>query len=327
MPVGDGRREHRLRADPADLVVPGGGDRRAVRRGPHTPPRDAARGLDAALAGPVHGPRRGLRGDQAGPRLLRRPLRPSVPVRQVRPDLRARVQLRGDGERGRGDVQRALRLPRPSHGHAAPDAGRDGAPRAGPHVVRRPRDDALVGRPLAQRELRDLRLQPRARRGHPVRRGVAGLPRRHEAVGLPGRRALHHPPRLGGRPGHGCHLLQLRWDHLRKGRLGHQAARGRDRPRGVPGRPPDLLPPPCVGQRHPCRLPGGPRGGRRASPARLEPPVAGDGVAQHDRGRMDDARWPGRTAPADPGRAGRPPDASPACPRAGPRAGRGRRPG
>ena len=55
--------------------------------------------------------------------------------------------------------------------------------------------------------------------------------------------------------------------------------------------------------------------------ARLEPALAGDGVPQHDRGRLDDARRAGRTAPADPGGARGPPDAPPACARAGPRAG------
>ena len=43
--------------------------------------------------------RRDLRGHQAGVRLLREGLRPPVPVRQVRPALRARVQRGRDGER------------------------------------------------------------------------------------------------------------------------------------------------------------------------------------------------------------------------------------
>ena len=35
----------------------------------------------------------------------------------------------------------------------------------------------------------------------------------------------------------------------------------------------------------------------------LARPLAAHRLAQHDRGRMDDARWPGRTAPAHAGRA------------------------
>ena len=42
-------------------------------------------------------------------------LRHPVPVRQVRPALRPRVQRGRDGERGRGDVPRGLRLPQPRH--------------------------------------------------------------------------------------------------------------------------------------------------------------------------------------------------------------------
>ena len=66
----------------------------------------------------------------------------------------------------------------------------------------------------------------------------------------------HDPPDLGARPGHGRDLLQLRRDHLRQGRLRHQAARRRDRPGCLPGRPADLLPAPRLGQRHARRLPG-----------------------------------------------------------------------
>ncbi len=47
-------------------------------------------------------------------------------------------------------------------------AGRHDPPRDGAHVVRRPRDHALVGRPLAQRELRHLHGQRRPGRGNQV---------------------------------------------------------------------------------------------------------------------------------------------------------------
>ena len=54
---------------------------------------------------------------------------------------------------------------------------------------------------------------------------------------------------------------------------------------------------------------------------RLEPALAGDGLAQHDRGGLDGARRAGRAAPADPGGARGPPDAAPARARARARAG------
>ena len=50
-------------------------------------------------------------GHQAGPGLLPRALRLPVPVRQVRPGLRARVQPRRDGEPGLRHIPRGLRLP------------------------------------------------------------------------------------------------------------------------------------------------------------------------------------------------------------------------
>ena len=53
---------------------------------------------------------------QAGPRFLRRVLRLPLPVRKVRPGVRARIQRRGDGERGRDHAQRVHGLPRPADG-------------------------------------------------------------------------------------------------------------------------------------------------------------------------------------------------------------------
>ena len=108
----------------------------------------------------VPGSRPGLRADRAGHGLLRRAVRPPVPVHEVRPDLRAGVQLRSDGERRRRDAQRALHLPRPADEQRPADEGGGDPPRARAHVVRQPGHDALVGRPVAQRELRDLRLVP-----------------------------------------------------------------------------------------------------------------------------------------------------------------------
>ena len=63
------------------------------------------------LAGRAPGHRRDLRRDPAGVRVLRGGLRHALPVREVRPAVRAGVQLRRDGERRLRDPQRGLRLP------------------------------------------------------------------------------------------------------------------------------------------------------------------------------------------------------------------------
>ena len=85
-------------------------------------------------------------------------LRRALRVRQVRPAVRARVQRRRDGERRRGDVPGGLRLPQQGHPLSLRAARRDGAARDGAHVVRRPGHHAVVGRPVAQRVVRHLRL-------------------------------------------------------------------------------------------------------------------------------------------------------------------------
>ena len=108
------------------------------------------------FAGSAHGRRPAVHRDQAGLRLLPHALRDSVPVRQVRPAVRSRVQRRRDGERRRGDVPRGLCLPLPGHPRALRAARRDRAARDGAHVVRRPGDHALVGRPVAERVVRHL---------------------------------------------------------------------------------------------------------------------------------------------------------------------------
>ena len=117
------------------------------------------------------------------------------------------------------------------------DPARDGA-----HVVRRPRHDEVVGRPLAQRVVRRVGLLPRRRRGHRVRRVLDRLHQRPQELGAaPGPAAQHPPDRRGqlrpaGRRG------QLRRHHLRQGRLGAQAAGRVGRAGQLPGRPAWLLP-------------------------------------------------------------------------------------
>ena len=94
----------------------------------------------------------------------------AVPVREVRPALRARVQRGRHGERRRRDVHRDLRVPLEG------DRRHQGAPRrhdparARPHVVRRPRHHEVVERPVAQRVVRrvgvDASRPPRPPSGH-----------------------------------------------------------------------------------------------------------------------------------------------------------------
>ena len=174
--------------------------------------------------------------DQAGLRLLPPQLRLPVPVRQVRPAVRAGVQRRRDGERRRGDVPGGLRLPQPGHPLDLRAPRRDRAARDGAHVVRRPGHHALVGRPVAQRVVRDLRERALPGGGHRVHRGLDDVRQRREDLGVPpGPAALDAPdrrrhPRPAGRRG------QLRRDHLRQGRVGAQAAGGLRRAGAVPRR-------------------------------------------------------------------------------------------
>ena len=100
-----------LRADQADLDLPRRADRRALRQGHRLARGHPARAVLPRVAGQVPRPRRALPRDQAGLRLLPPGLRLPVPVRQVRPAVRARVQRRGHGERRRGHLPGGLRLP------------------------------------------------------------------------------------------------------------------------------------------------------------------------------------------------------------------------
>ena len=149
--------------------------------------------------------------------------------------------------------RRGLRLPLQGHRGARRAPRPDRAPRAGPHVVRQPRDDALVGRPLAQRVVRRVGLDDLPGRGHPLDRRLDDLRHAREGLGLPPGPALLDAPdrrrdrRPGGRRG------QLRRHHLRQGRLGPQAARRLRRPRAVPRRHPGLLRHARLGQHHPRR--------------------------------------------------------------------------
>ncbi len=233
------RRAHppRLRRDRSLQHLPDVGVRRRLRRRAGQPPWHPDGHLLPPIALPPPGRRAPVRHHQGGHRLLRGPLRPALPVRQVRPDLRARVQLGRHGERRRHRLHRHGGLPRPAHRGQADPAGGVPDPRAGPHVVRRPGDHALVERPVAQRVLRLLRGLPGARAHGRLPDDLARLLLPHEAVGLHRGPAPHHPPHRRRDPLHRRDLPELRRHHLREGGLGPQAAGGRHRDgrRSAPG--------------------------------------------------------------------------------------------
>ena len=125
---------------------------------------------------------------------VRRP----VPVRQVRPAVRARVQGRRDGERRLRDLPRGLHLPVAGHRHRPRGPGRDDPARDGAHVVRRPGHHALVGRPVAERVVRHLGRQRGAGRGHPLDRRLDRPSPRPGRPGRTGRTSCR--PRTRSRP-------------------------------------------------------------------------------------------------------------------------------
>ena len=211
----------RVRADRADAAVPLLGRRRALARpdGPARRPR--ARGLVPGLAGAALRGRRDPARDGAVPGLPAAALRPADALRHVlRPGVRPRLQRRGDGERRPGHLRRrVLRPAEPFDARGAPAPRPGHRPRAGAHVVRQPGDDAVVGRPLAQRGLRGVHGGAHHRPRHRLRRRVGGLRARPQGVGLPRRLAPDHPPdrRAGARQPRGP--AQLRRHLLRQGRL------------------------------------------------------------------------------------------------------------
>ena len=240
--------------------------------------------------------------DRAGPGLLRRAVRPAVPAGALRPGLRAR-HGRGDGELGLRHLDRLRALPQPADLPAARRGGRRAAARDGAHVVRRPGDHAVVGRPVAQRGLRLLGRRPGPRSAPPPTpttgppwpvQQIAGYEHGH-GPGAP------RDPRRGARRRAGDG--QLRRDHLRQG-PGRPAPavrlRRRGRLRRRPARPtspttPGATPPwPTWWARWP-RLGPRPRAldGRLARPGRHR---------HHQPGRDHPAASPrtARAAPAPP---------------------------
>ena len=110
---------------------------------------------------------RAAAGHRAGPRVLRRAVRVAVPPGALRPGVRARHGRR-HGELGLRHLDRRGALPQPAHLRAARVRRDDPPARDGAHVVRRPGDHALVGRPVAQRGVRLLGRHLGARRTPPT---------------------------------------------------------------------------------------------------------------------------------------------------------------
>ena len=102
---------------------------RRTRRA-HQPRRahDPARGLLPGVAGRAPRGRRGHGRHASRVRLLRACLRPRLPVRQVRPAVRPRVQRRRDGERGRGHDHRHATSSAPGFRDAARERRADHDP-------------------------------------------------------------------------------------------------------------------------------------------------------------------------------------------------------
>ena len=120
-PPGPAGRAHPapLRRDGALQHLPDVGVRRGLRRGARPPRRPPPGHLLPRLPASLPGRRADVRHHQGGHRLLPGSVRPALRLREVRPDLRARVQLGRDGERGRHRLHRlgassGIRPPRTS---------------------------------------------------------------------------------------------------------------------------------------------------------------------------------------------------------------------
>ena len=228
--------EWTLRRDGAAVDVPGRPRRRAVPRGPQRARRHPARPERARLdRAPARRRRRGdLHGHGAELRRVPPAVRCALPVRGLPPGLRPGVQRRGDGERGLCDVPGSDDLPEPGAAHAARRPGQHDRARDGAHVVRRPRDAGVVGRPVAQRVVRRVHGRAGHRRRHRVHRGLGDRGPHAAALGAGGGPAAEHPPRRRQRRRRRCdRAAELRRHLLRQGRHDHQAAPRPARRRGV----------------------------------------------------------------------------------------------
>ena len=285
------------------------GQRRPVPRG-----AAAARRLRPGLllppvarADPRARPRRDGHPHAAGPRVLRRAVRLPVPAGALRPGLRAQPRRR-DGELGLRHLRRRPALPHSPDPRAARRPRGVHLPRDGAHVVRRPRDDAVVGRPLAQRGVRLLGGQLGHGRGERVHRAVGHLPRRLQAHRLRDGHEPGSPPHPQRRARRVVGDVQLRRHHLRQGPERAAPARRLHR-RGRVRRGPARLLQPLRLLQHPPRRPDGLLlAGLGSRPVGLDQGVARRGrhrrhLARRRRARRRDDRRPG--APPPPPRRGR----------------------
>ena len=225
----------RVRSNAADLELPGGRRRRPLLlRGPEAGEPHHGAGGDAARTAAT---RRVRRIHRAGAdHLVRELLRRSLPVPEARSGGRARLRGRGDGERGRHLLPR----PRPAArseerlGPGAEAGGHRGGARDGAPVVRRPGHHEVVGRPLAQRGLRQPDGERERGRAAPQLAHLGSLPVRQRArlpPGLPQDDAPHPLRRRHRRGGQ----RRLRRHHLHQGAgLPAHARSSTSRPR--PGR-------------------------------------------------------------------------------------------
>ncbi|CAA9233334.1 MAG: Membrane alanine aminopeptidase N, partial [uncultured Corynebacteriales bacterium] len=272
------------------LAVRDRAGRRAVPQGHRQPRRDRPRRLLPRLAGRAPGRGGDPAGHQAGLRLVPPGLRLPVPVRQVRPAVRAGVQRRRDGERGLRHVPGRLRVPVEGHRLQLRAPRRDDPARDGAHVVRRPGHHAVVGRPVAERVVRHVRLGAVPVAGDPVHQRLDDVRQHREDLGVPAGPAVLHAPDRGRHPGPAGRGGQLRRDHLRQGRQRAQAARGVRGDRAVPPGDAGLLPPPRVREHQPRRPVAGAGGGVRPGPLPVVGAVAGDDRRQHAAGRVHPGR-------------------------------------
>ena len=174
----------------------------------------------------------------AGIRRVPSTVRHPLSLRRLPPGLLPGVQRRRDGE---PRLRHALATPSSSRrcrphtlrGTQSRDRrARDGAP-----VVRRPRHDEVVGRPLAQRVVRRLHGLPRHQRRDAVQRGVGRVRLHPQGMGHGRRPAVVDPPdRRQRRPRHPGGAGRLRRDLLLQGRRGAAPAQQVPRRRGVPRR-------------------------------------------------------------------------------------------
>ncbi len=153
----DGGRRWAVPRHPAAVDLRRRRQRRAVPRDP----RGAGRPQPGALLPPVaqdqpRARRRApVRAHRPGTGVLRGAVRPALPAGTLRPGLRAQHGWR-DGELGLRHVDRQRAPPQPAHPRPARERRQRAAARDGAHVVRRPGDHAVVGRPVAERGVRVL---------------------------------------------------------------------------------------------------------------------------------------------------------------------------